>query len=89
MRSQYSVTHEKPVISVSVSASPTQGEVELHLDNADPKTWKTFHCPVCGFVAFEYQNSIRVVQAGGSGPIESGKGRVQCKRCKTLYVIQT
>lgn len=82
------MTHEKPVISVGISTRKEQGPIELNLDNQNPDIWKRFHCPVCGFIAFEYKDSLTIVTAGVTTPDVKSPARVQCKSCKTLFVIQ-
>jgi len=86
MRRLYATTHEKPTISVTVGEQ--REDISLFVDNSTPDTWKRFFCSACGKVAFEYKDNLQIIAAGNSDESVKAPVRVQCKSCKTVYVIQ-
>ena len=81
MRPTYYSTHTKPTISVAFEES------KVYLDDGQPTVWKKFHCHVCGKPAFEYQTKAKIIIAGDAGREVRAVGRIQCKGCKTLFII--
>jgi DNA-directed RNA polymerase subunit RPC12/RpoP len=81
MRRPYAVTHEKPTIS------PTFESPRVYLDEGSPLVWKLYHCHVCGKPVFEYQTKVKIIMAGDNGKEVQALARIQCKLCKTMYII--
>jgi hypothetical protein len=81
IRQTYFSTHTKPTISVAFE------KPKVFLDDGSPAVWKKFHCHVCGKPAFEYQTKAKIIIAGDAGREAEAVDRVQCKGCKTLFII--
>lgn len=98
MRPPYSITREKPVVTVliekgrvaEVPREEVEGAAKVYLDNSNLGVLKNFHCCVCGGICFQYYGSVRIIMAGhGRDEAVSAPIVIQCKQnyCKTLYSI--
>lgn len=90
MRLPYWQTREKATVTVVRSKDGPQGTVRVHLDESSPKVRKAFHCPGCGYTAFEYYGSLRILIAGKGVEEISAPVVIQCNnnKCKMLFSVE-